>query len=163
MARRHGKVAKGRNSLLSTLIQGYVTMKFNLNVTLRNLDGQILILPGPVVKDADGNDVQTHLPLTASEAIVKALTADLPGNLADSTDDKNAKYVIAKKIKATQPVLAVAAVEATDTTPAVEAVEAKDGTEVSLKSEEVTVIKEALGKLWGITTVGAVIDILEAE
>jgi hypothetical protein len=149
--------------------------KYNLNVELTNLEGQILIVteaveekvPAAPTEDGDAAPadvaaadaatdtqdapaqetpvetriVEKRVPLTAANAIIKALVADLPSNLTDDTDSKTQKYQIAKKIKAS-----VTANE-----------------EVSLKSEEVTVIKTNIGKLWGVMTTGAVVSILEAE
>lgn len=141
-AKRRGKDFLCGNRTLSNLLNGYIMAKFNLNVELKNLEGKNLSIMSDPSKDEDGNDVPAkEIPLTAANAVVKALTADLPSNINDSADAKNTKYQIAKKVKDAEVA----------------------GEDVSLKSEEVTIVKDAVGKLWGVMTVGAVIDILEAE
>ena len=141
-AKRRGKDFLCGNRTLFNLLNGYIMAKFNLNVDLKNLEGLPLSIMSDPSKDEEGNEVPAQqIPLTAANAVIKALTADLPSNINDSADAKNVKYQIAKKVKDA----AVA------------------GEEVSLKSEEVTIVKDAVGKLWGVMTVGAIIDILEAE
>lgn len=124
--------------------------KYNLNVELVNLEGQKLITladpkideeTGEVVKGEDGQPLQPErMVLTASHAVVKALTLDTPTNLQEDAVTKTNKYKVAKKIK-----------EAAD-----------KGEDVTLNSQEIDVVKAAIGKLWGVMTVGAIDAILEA-
>lgn len=123
--------------------------KYNLNVELTNLEGQKLIImsdpaideeTGELVLGEDGKPLpQKRIPLTAANAVIKALTNDNQQNLNDDADKKAIKYRIAKRVK--QAVI--------------------NNEDVALTAQDIDVIKDAIGKLWGIMTVGGIDSILE--
>lgn len=124
--------------------------KYNLNVELKNLEGQTLVTQSdPKINEETGEpelgeDGQPlpleRLKLTASYAIIKALTIDLPNNMQEDAVTKTNKYKIAKKVKEAQTA----------------------GEDVMLNAQEIEVVKAAIGKLWGVMTVGCIDAILEA-
>lgn len=107
-----------------------------------------MFLPGAellkAVKNLDGEDMKwsgsgKEKPLTVQQAIRLALTGSLDDEKVKG-DDKFKYFNLAKKI-----------------------MDAKEAEDLELSAEEVTLIKERVGKFWGAELVGYVYNVLEAK
>lgn len=107
-----------------------------------------MFLPGSklhsIVLNLDGKEMKwnsegAEKPLSVQQAIRLALTASLDDDRAKG-DDKFKYFSLAKKV-----------------------MDGKKDEDLELQSEEVTLIKEKVGKFWGAELVGHVYTILEAK
>lgn len=107
-----------------------------------------MFLPGSklfsIVLNLDGKEMKwnsegSEKPLSVQQAIRLALTASLDEDRAKG-DDKFKYFSLAKKI-----------------------MDAKKDADLELQSEDITLIKEKVGKFWGAELVGFVYNILEAK
>lgn len=130
--------------------------KYNLNQTLKTLDGKDLMIEQLVPPTTEGGEpTKSLVPLTAAEAILRALVHDHPANANESTDDKGAVYKLAERIKAAMPVAAVEGVDRADGIAEI------PGVDVDFKAEEIVKIKQRIGQLWGVMTIGAILKVID--